>query len=146
MKPVTALLCMICLFVQPGISTDLIIPEKEELIKCSEEIRDALMSNNLDILKEKYMPGFLGINIRGERETLEMILEAYRPGAVVLKIFKIHQQQAEVFGEVGIITGSGYISGYFGNLKFEHNVRFTDIYLFRNGRWRCYRSQTTETQ
>lgn len=117
---------------------------KDQLIKCSENIIEALKTNDLDALKELYMPDFMGISLRGEQETLEMILETYQPGSARLESFKIHEQQAEVFGDVGIITGSGYISGFYGKYKWEHNLRFTDVYLYRDGKWRCYRSQATE--
>jgi ketosteroid isomerase-like protein len=119
---------------------------KEELIKCSKDIINALKANDLDALRDLYMPDFMGVSARGEQETLEMILEVYQPGSATLKTFNIHEQQAEVFGEIGIITGSGYISGFYGKYKWEHNLRYTDIYLYRDGRWRCYRSQATETE
>ena len=117
---------------------------RDQLIKCSEAIKQSLMANDIGALKELYMEDFRGFSIRGEEESLEMILEAYQPGTVMLKSFQVKDQKAEVFGEVGIIMGSGYISGSYGQHQFEHHICFTDLYLYVDGRWRCYRSQATE--
>jgi hypothetical protein len=118
--------------------------ERDKLIKCSKAIKTALMTNNLDALKSLYMEDFQGFSIHGEVETLEVILAAYQPGAVKLKSYEVVDQKAEVFGEVGIISGTGYVKGRYGEHKFEHQLCFTDIYLNRNGMWRCYRSHATE--
>lgn len=73
-----------------------------------------------------------------------MILEAYQPGAIKLEYFEVIDQNAEVFGGVGIISGTGYVKGSYGEHEFEHHIRFTDIYLSRDGKWRCFRSHATE--
>ena len=45
---------------------------------------------------------------------------------------------------VGLLTGLGSISGSYDATEFRHRVRFVDIYLRRDGRWRYYFSQSTE--
>jgi len=102
------------------------------------------MSNDTGALKKLYSEDFRGFSITGEVETLEVILAAYQPGAVKLESYEVINQKAEVFGEVGIISGTGYVKGRFGEHKFEHRLCFTDIYLNQNGIWRCYRSHATE--
>jgi len=118
--------------------------EREKLIDCARDIKNALVTNNLDALKKLYMKDFQGFSINGDVETLDLILETYQPGAVKLKSFEVINQKAEVFGEVGIISGTGFIEGNYREHKFEHRLCFTDIYLAQDGMWRCYRSHATE--
>ena len=119
--------------------------DTEKLIECSKAIKTALMSNDMVALKKLYSEDFQGFSINGDVETLDVILEAYQPGAVKLKSYEVIDQKAEVFGEVGIISGTGYVNGSHGEHEFEHRLCFTDIYLFRDGTWKCYRSHATET-
>ena len=102
------------------------------------------MLNDLEALKNLYMKDYRGYSIRGDLETLDMILEFYTPGTVKLDRYEVEGREVEVFRDLGIITGTGYISGHYEKHKFEHNICFTDIYLKRDGKWKCYRSQVTE--
>ena len=117
---------------------------REKLIECSKAIKTALMSNDTGALKKLYSEDFRGFSINGDEETLEVIIEAYQPEAVKLEVLEAADPKVEVFGEVGIISGTGYVKGRFGEYKFEHHLCFTDIYLNQNGMWRCYRSHATE--
>ena len=117
---------------------------EEKLINASKQIRKGLLSNNIDLLSEYYCKDFQGFSIRGEIEDLDLILEFYKPGAVKLESYDIKEQTAEVFGEVGIIRGRGYLEGVYGEYPFEHHVIFTDIYRCSDGNWKCYRSHITE--
>jgi len=118
--------------------------EREKLIEALEDIRKALMTNDLDLLRYRYMENYQGISLRGETETRDLILEYYRPGASRMTTYEVREQQVEIFGRVGIICGTGYVQGVFGHDSFEHLMKFTDIFLHDRGRWRCYRSQATE--
>ena len=120
------------------------MPDKEELLKCSKDISAALMANDLVALKSLYRKDFQGFSINGDMETLDLILEVYKPGRAKLQSYKVIDQKVEVFGNVGIISGTGYIRGFYGEHEFEHRLCFTDIYINRDGKWRCYRSHATE--
>ena len=118
--------------------------DSKKLIECSKKIKTALMSNDMVALKKLYREDFQGFSINGDVETLDVILEAYQPEAVKLESFEVIDQKAEVFGEVGIISGTGYVKGSYGEHEFEHRLCFTDIYLAQDRMWRCYRSHATE--
>lgn len=119
-------------------------PDREGLLKAFEAVRDALLSCDTESLRDLYAEDYRSHTVRGEVEGREAVLDAYQPGGVRLEIFEVEDLAAEVFGNVGILTGLGSISGSFEKTAFRHRVRFVDIYLWRNGRWRCYFSQSTE--
>ena len=116
---------------------------QEELIQTAEAIRRALMRNDTVALKNLYAEDYEGVDVRGERDDLAMILQAYQPGAVVLEVYQVEETRVEVFSEIGIIRGKGDIRGRFGEHAFAHRVRFTDIYKKTGGKWRCWRSHLT---
>ena len=86
---------------------------------------------------------YRAIDLHGQRETRDSILEVYRPGGVKLEAYDVSEQQVDVFTEVGVINGRGFIRGRFGEHLLEHHVRFTDFYIRRDSRWQLFLSQTT---
>ncbi len=119
-------------------------PDRKELLGAFEAVREALLSSDLERLRGLYDEEFRSHTVRGGVEGRGAVLDAYKPGGVRLDMFEVEDLMAEVIGEVGLLTGLGTISGRYENLEFRHRVRFVDIYLWRDGRWRYYFSQSTE--
>jgi len=86
---------------------------------------------------------YIGFDPLGNPQNLKMTIDAYQPGAVTLNRYDTEEVEARVIGEVGIITGKGYIQGIYAGSGFEHSLRFLDLYIHRDGRWQLYLSQVT---
>lgn len=120
--------------------------DRDGLLAAFRSVREALLSNDLESLSELYAEDFRSHSLRGDVEGREEVLEAFKPGGVRLDMFEVEGITAEVFGEVGVLTGLGLISGVFDGAEFRHRVRFVDIFLRRSGRWRYRFSQSTEIE
>ncbi|MCI0511784.1 nuclear transport factor 2 family protein, partial [candidate division KSB1 bacterium] len=107
------------------------------------QIRAAFFACDATAIKNLIAENYYGINIYGQIDNRDMILEAYRPGQVRLEQFEVDDLQVRVFGVIGIMTGKGSICGRFGNDRFEHQFRFCDTYLYDNNRWQLMISQGT---
>lgn len=118
--------------------------EKESIRQSAAGIRRALINNDQEAIGKLYCEDYRGIDVGGRPDNLNMILEAYRPGAVRLEVYEVEEVEIEVFGETGMIRGKGRIRGTFRGQVFQHLVRFTDIYKKSGGIWKCWRSQLTE--
>ncbi len=118
--------------------------DRESLLDAFRAVRDGLLSNDTEALEKLYADDFRSHSLRGEVEGRESVLEAFGPGGVRLDMFEVEDLEVEVFGEVGILTGLGSISGRFDKTGFRHRVRFVDVFLRRDGRWRYRFSQSTE--
>ncbi|MFC2097176.1 nuclear transport factor 2 family protein [Bacteroidota bacterium] len=116
----------------------------KSLLKLNDNIKQALMSCNTLMIKELYANEFENIGIYGEINNKDDILKYYKPGGVRLEKFETSDINAEVIGNIGIITGKGFIKGVFEEHKFEHKLKFTDIFIFRDSKWLYYRSHSTE--
>lgn len=119
-------------------------PGREGLLAAFEAVRAALLSNDTECLRELYDEAFRSHSIRGDVEGREAVLEAFRPGGVRLEMFEIEDLSVETIGEVGILTGLGWMSGRSDNTEFRHRIRFVDVFIRRDGRWRYHFSQSTE--
>jgi ketosteroid isomerase-like protein len=118
--------------------------DRESLLDAFHAVRDALLSNDTESLGELYDEDFRAHSVRGEVEGRGAVLEAFRPGGIRLEMFEIEDLEVEMIGEVGILTGLGLVSGRSDNTEFRHRVRFVDVFLRRDGRWRYHFSQSTE--
>jgi ketosteroid isomerase-like protein len=117
---------------------------REGLLAAFRAVREALLAGDGEALQDLYAEDFRSHSLRGDVEGKAAVLEAYKPGGVRLDVFEVEDLAAEVFGEAGLLTGLGSISGSYDKTEFRHRVRFVDIYLWRDGRWRFYFSQSTE--
>jgi len=117
---------------------------REGLLAAFQAVRRALLSCDVESLRDLYDEEFRSHTVQGGVEGRAAVLEAYEPGGVRLDVFEVEELAAEVFGQVGLLTGLGSVSGSYDKTEFRHRVRFVDIYLWRAGRWRYYFSQSTE--
>jgi ketosteroid isomerase-like protein len=119
-------------------------PDREGLMAAFRAVQKGLLAGDTDALRDLYAEDFRSHSLRGDVEGREAVLEAFGPGGVQLEMFEVEDLAVEVKGEVGVLTGLGQISGRAGGAEFRHRVRFVDIFLRCDGRWRYWFSQSTE--
>jgi len=119
---------------------------KEDMMATFQEFRDALFASDVGVLDRILAEDYRGYNLRGELEGREVVLGAYAPGVVSLDKFEVRELQVDLFEDVGIFTGMGYIAGSYDGESWEHYVRFCDIYVDRKGAWKLLLSHATPTE
>ncbi len=117
--------------------------DRTGLLETLDKFREALFANDVTTLNLLMAEEYVGYDPLGNPQDKDMSLDAYQPGAVKLDKYDVENVESRVIGEVGIITGKGYIHGTFAGSEFEHNLRFLDLYIHREGRWQLYLSQVT---
>lgn len=118
--------------------------DRDDLLAAFRGVREALLSGHAGAIRELYAEDFRSHSLRGDVEGRDAVLEAFGPGGVKLDMFEVEDLEVEVFGDVGVLTGLGSISGRYQRTEFRHRVRFVDIFVRRDGRWRYHFSQSTE--
>ena len=117
--------------------------DKTSLLGTFDKIREALFTNDVQMLNLLMAEEYVGYDPHGNRQDKNMSLDAYKPGAAKLDTYDVEELESRVIDEVGVITGKGYIHGTFAGSEFEHSLRFLDLYIHREGRWQLYLSQVT---
>lgn len=116
---------------------------QEAVLSVSSRFRDALFACDTETLETLLAEDFRSYNLRGELEDRTVVLEAYRPGVTELTDYEVTDLQVEVFTEVGILTGKGYVAGTWKGHPWSHHLRFCDVYVLRNGTWKILLSHAT---
>jgi hypothetical protein len=119
---------------------------RAELLSAFDEFRDALKTCDTRTLDALMAPDYRSYNMRGELEEREVVLEAYSPGNATLEEWEMEDLQVELFAEVGILSGKGYLAGHWQGHPWSHHLRFVDIWILRDGRWQVLLSQATEME
>ena len=117
--------------------------DETRLLETFDTFRGDLFTNDGHMLNLLIAEDYVGFDLIGNMQDKKMCLDAYRPGATKLDKYDVEEVTSVVIGIVGIITGKGYIHGEFAESEFEHNLRFLDLYVNREGRWQLYLSQVT---
>ncbi len=117
--------------------------DKASLLAAFDKLRTALHTNDVKVLNMLIAEDYVGFDPRGNPQDKIMTVDAYKPGATKLDKYSLDGVTTSVIGSVGIISGKGYIHGKYADYEFEHNLRFLDIYVHRQGRWQLYLSQVT---
>ena len=117
---------------------------REGLSKVFEDLKKALRKCSVQELKELILDDYKGFSLHGTIETKEDILENFSPGIISLSEYLVEDIEYEVFGNIGIVSGKGTISGSYNKYEFHHKVLFTDIFKYVNESWKYYKSQATE--
>lgn len=118
--------------------------DRDGLLETFKGVREALLAADTGAIRELYAEDFRSHSLRGDVEGRDAVLEAFGPGGVKLDMFEVEDLGVEVFGDVGVLTGLGSISGRYQGTEFRHRVRFVDIFVRRDGLWRYHFSQSTE--
>lgn len=116
---------------------------KDEVLSTFQRFRDALYKCDTQELDRLLAQDYRGYNLAGHLEGRDLILEAYAPGRTVLERFETDELHVDVIGEVGILTGKGYISGHYEEEPWEHTLRFCDVYVRRDDGWQLFLTHAT---
>lgn len=58
-------------------------------------------------------------------------------------LMSIDDVKVELYSNTAIVTGTYHTKGTYGSKPYDHNGRFTDTWLFQEGRWLCVASHTS---
>jgi len=124
----------------------IVLTTTEGLLEASAAIRHALLDNDAEALGRLVADDYCGFDPTGVRQDRAMLLEAYGPGGVRLLEFETRDVTTRIVGDVGLVMGLGTLRGNCGDLTFQHDVRFLDVYVHRGSAWLLWVSQVTELQ
>jgi ketosteroid isomerase-like protein len=79
----------------------------------------------------------------GRVENKQQFLETVRSGGIRYESIDVHEFQARLYGELAIGTGYITVQGKLGGQPVTLELRYTDVYAWRSGRWQLINWQST---
>jgi ketosteroid isomerase-like protein len=120
------------------------ISEAEEgLLKVEKEFAQAIVSNNLEGIGRLVADDWIIIDSDGGIVDRTRFSEVIKSGALTHDMMESEDLRVRVYGDSAVVTGLTRTKGKFMGQEFSTQERATDVFVKRDGRWRCVLTHLT---
>ena len=109
--------------------------DERAILRVEAAICEAFESGDAAYLRGALDPRFTLVDSRGTVTNLEQNLQEVRAREPRYETFRNHGQSIRLYGDSAIVIGITSIKGTAGGEAFAADFRFTDTWLYRDGRW-----------
>ncbi|KQY51748.1 nuclear transport factor 2 family protein [Lysobacter sp. Root494] len=109
--------------------------DEREILRAEAAVCEAFESGDAAYLRGALDPRFTLVDSRGTVTNLEQNLQEVQAREPRYEAFRNHGQSIRIYGDTAIVTGITSIKGTAGGEAFAADFRFTDTWLYRDGRW-----------
>jgi ketosteroid isomerase-like protein len=118
---------------------------EQELFTLERNWSQAAVTRDAVALPSFYADEYIFTNSDGEVSTRTEEIANITTGMFKLRSFRYDDMKVRFYGNVAIVTGKNTIAGFWDDVKKDVSgpYRFTDVFVKRNGQWRCVVSQSS---
>ena len=134
----TAICCLLltgCAFAQAPESAKLVALER--MWNQAQLVRDAAAVAGM--IGDK----FINTEYDGEVSDRGKFLADFADPKFQPSVMSIDDVKVEMYSNTAIVTGSYHTKGAYGSKPYEHFGRFTDTWVYQDGKWLCVASHTS---
>ena len=110
---------------------------EEELLKVEKEFADTIVNNDLERLGRVVSDDWVIIDPNGEIVDRARFFEVINSGSLTHEIMESEDSRVRVYGDSAVVTAVTRTKGKFMGQEFSTQERATDVFVKRDGRWRC---------
>jgi ketosteroid isomerase-like protein len=114
-----------------------------ELSKVEQEFADAIAKNDVEAIERFVTDDWIIINADGGIIDKERFLGVIKSGALTHETMESADIRVRVYGESAVVSALTRSKGKFAGHEFTTHERSTDVFVRRDGRWRCVLTQLT---
>jgi len=108
--------------------------------------RDALLAADTVALSKMIAPDFVEISRLGTVRTRADNIRDIASGALHLTAIKYDSLTVRIYGDVAVLTGIAVNTGTMRGFPFAGKIRYTRVFVRREGRWQAVLMQQTPIQ
>ena len=116
---------------------------EEELLKLESAFADAIVKNDLESIGRIVADDWIIVDPNGEIVDRTRFFEVIKSGALTHDIMESEDFRVRVYGESAVVTAITSTKGKFMGQEFSTQERATDVFVKRDGRWRCVLTHLT---
>lgn len=109
--------------------------DERDILRAEAAVCEAFERGDAAYLRGALDPRFTLVDSHGTVTDLEQNLKEVEAREPRYETFRNHGQSIRMYGDTSIITGVTSIKGTAGGQAFAADFRFTDTWLYRDGRW-----------
>jgi len=103
-----------------------------------------MLANDTEPFLHHIAEDYRGVDAGGRVHGRDLMLSAYGTGGVDLDTFEISGVETTAWKGTVLVSGKAWIRGTYGDIGFEHRLRFLDVYAHRDASWQLVASQVTD--
>ena len=117
--------------------------QENKLVVLERLWNDAQVHRDSRALEALIADRFINTEYDGEVSDREKFLADIKDPEFKPSTLSIHGVKVNLYRETAVVTGIYQTKGTYSGKPYEHTGRFTDTWIFENGRWLCVASHTS---
>ncbi|MGA2050455.1 MAG: nuclear transport factor 2 family protein [Terracidiphilus sp.] len=120
-------------------------PTADSVWAAEVELARALQNNDVDGIARCLSDDWAVISARGGvAEGKSIFPEGIKQGYLTRKAYEVSEPRVHLYGNVALVTAKVHTSGTFGGKPFDVMERATDVWIWKDGSWKCVLSHETK--
>ena len=116
---------------------------EDELAKVEAEFANAIVKNSPEEIRQFVSDDWIIINADGGIIDRQRFLEVIKSGALTHEMMESDDMRVRIYGDSAVVSAVTRSKGKFMGQEFTTHERSTDVFVRRDGRWRCVLTQLT---
>jgi ketosteroid isomerase-like protein len=113
-------------------------PTAESAMAAEEELTRAMRDNDADGIARSLSDDWAVISARGGvGEGKSIFPEGIKSGFLKHTAYEVSEPRVRLYGDVALVTTKVHNAGTFGGKPFDAMERQTDVWLWKDGAWKC---------
>jgi ketosteroid isomerase-like protein len=119
---------------------------RDAVIRLDRDVVAAILRGDLPFLERTYAEGYTYTGPDGRSRNRAEALADLRSGATKFDTIDADDRQVHLYGDTAVVTGREKLKGKDARGAFDSVVRYTAVYVMRDGRWQEVAFQATPVQ
>lgn len=119
------------------------LAQENKLVVLERLWNDAQVHRDSRALEALIADRFINTEYDGEVSDREKFLADIKDPEFKPSALNIHDVKVNLYRDTAVVTGIYQTKGSYSGRPYEHTGRFTDTWIFENGRWLCVASHTS---
>jgi ketosteroid isomerase-like protein len=116
---------------------------EDELAKVEAEFANAIVKNSPEEIRQFVSDDWIIINADGGIIDRQRFLEVIKSGTLTHEMMESDDIRVRVYGDSAVVSAVTRSKGKFMGQEFTTHERSTDVFVRRDGQWRCVLTQLT---
>ncbi len=137
---------LLILFVALTANPALAAPKVDEqtFLSLQQQWAEARKKADLHFLDQFYAREFTVGVMNGGESTREQDLAMFSSGDLKPSVIEDKEMHVYLFGETAMVTGLEHLEGSYRGHTGQFDLRFTNVFVYRDGRWQIVRHQAAQ--
>ena len=115
----------------------------QTLMKLENDWAKMALSGDAASLEKLLASDYVYTNQDGQMASRAEMVSGMKSGTTKYDTFTVGDMKVHVYGDAAVVTGNGHLKGTENGKPVDEQIRFTDTWVKRDGRWVCAATQVT---